>query len=80
MPDAGSGQRFTNKAAARYALRQMELPAAQIAGAILAINRATTSSTIELLIEGTFVIVRLVRPGFNGYQVIESTVDSSGNK
>jgi hypothetical protein len=58
----------------------MGLPIAQTAAAILAINRATTSSTIKIVIGETFVVVRSIRSGFNGYQVIEAAVDPFGKK
>ena len=72
--------RFSTKTDARNRLQQMGLPEAQISAANRAIGRATVNSTIELIKDGEFVIVRLERPGIDGRQVMESIIDATGNK
>jgi RHS repeat-associated protein len=71
---------LVSKASARDALER--LPASQAAkeAAKRAISRATTSSTIDVVKEGSSVVVRISRPGRSGHQVIESVIDSAGKK
>lgn len=69
------------KAAAREALARMALPEAQAQAARSAISRATTSSSVDIVQqEGGNLLVRVVRPGANGYQAIESTITRDGIK
>jgi hypothetical protein len=71
---------FTTKAAAREALASLDATDAQLAGANSAIARATSSSTIEVGVEGTNVVVRILRPGGDGYQVMQTIVQQDGTK
>jgi hypothetical protein len=72
---------FTSKTSARGALSQLGLSEAQAAAANRAIGRATTSTSIELTQgEGGAVLVRLSRPGRDGYQVVESVIAKDGTK
>jgi hypothetical protein len=51
------------------------------AAAKRAVSRATASSTIDVVKgPGESIIVRILRPGRNGHQVIESVIDSTGKK
>ena len=68
------------KQAARAAIQNMGLPAAQAAAAISAIARATASSSIQIMRQGQDLAVRISRAGANGYQVIESVIDQAGGK
>jgi RHS repeat-associated protein len=84
---AGSSQGTVNaalgvvsKPAARQAVERLAASAAAKAAANRAISRATTKSTIDVVQEGTSIIVRITRPGRNGYQVIESVIKSDGTK
>jgi hypothetical protein len=61
-------------------LAQLDLTAEQLASANRAIGRSTTSSTIEIFQRGDDVVVRISRPGANGYQVMESVVAPNGAK
>ena len=58
----------------------MELPEGQKAAINRAIGRATRNSSLEIIQEGESVRVRIERPGDDGYQVMESTIDVTGNK
>lgn len=72
---------YTSKSAARQALGRMGLSDAQSAAANRAIGRATTNTSIELTqSEGGNVVVRLTRPGRDGYQVMESVITQDGSK
>jgi hypothetical protein len=72
---------FTSRSTARQALGQMGLSDAQAAAANRAIGRATTNTTIEITQgEGGSVVVRLSRPGRDGYQVVESVITEDGTK
>jgi hypothetical protein len=71
---------FAGKQAARAALQNMGLPAAQAAAAIAAVARATSTSSIQVMRQGQNLIVQISRTGRNGYQVIESVIDQAGGK
>jgi hypothetical protein len=68
------------KFAARQTLSGFGLPEEQFAAANSAIARATASTDISVELQGSNVIVRLTRPGFDGYQVVESIVGPDGSK
>lgn len=72
---------FATKAAAREALAGMGLTEAQNAAARGAISRATATTTIEFIQrEGGELLVHLVRPGRNGFQVMQSVISPNGLK
>lgn len=71
---------LTTKSSARQALGQLGLTAEQLAAANRAIGRATTSSSIDVVQRGSDVIVRISRPGADGFQVFEHVVSPSGAK
>jgi len=72
---------FASKAAAREAVTGMGLPQAQAAAVRSAISRATTKEAIEIYQrESGDVFVHLVRPGRNGFQVMQSVISPSGGK
>jgi len=71
---------FATKNAARNAISQMLLSDAQFQAALRAIARATSKSAINITKEGENLIVKITRPGRNGYQEIVSTIDESGTK
>lgn len=73
---AGGGQ----KAEARAAVDAFDPPAAQRAAANRAIGRATTSSTVDVARQGDDIVVRVARPGRDGYQLIEHVVSPDGSK
>jgi hypothetical protein len=69
------------KAEARRTIDSLGLPPAQAAAARRTIGRATTKEeiTVAVALSGTLVIARS-RPGWNGRQVIEDTIQSDGSK
>jgi RHS repeat-associated protein len=71
---------LTTKAAAREEIGRMAVSEAAKAAARSAVSRATTKSTIDVVREGSTLIVRVLRPGRNGHQVIESVIKSDGTK
>ena len=72
---------FATKAAAREALGGMGLTQAQAAAAGSAISRATSTTSIEFIQrEGGELLVHLVRPGRNGFQVVQSVISPNGLK
>jgi hypothetical protein len=58
----------------------MGLSDAQFKAAIRTVNRATSKQSISVLHEGENVVVNVTRPGFDGYQAIETTITQSGGK
>jgi hypothetical protein len=70
----------TSRAEARATLGNLNVTEAQAAAANRAIGRATSSSTIDVTTSGPNVVVRIIRPGTNGHQVIESIVGVDGSK
>jgi len=76
-----SGWTGLDKEAARQSVAKMSLAPEQAAAALRAISRATTTSRVQLLYKGTGdLIVRIVRPGHDGYQAIENTITPNGSK
>jgi hypothetical protein len=71
---------YATKAAAREAVDALVASPAAKAAAKKAISRATAHSTIEVVEEAGIVYVRVKRPGFDGYQVVESVIKSDGSK
>lgn len=71
---------YLTKAAARAALARLELTAVQAAAAASAISRATSTSSVQLIRQGSDLIVRVICAGVNGYQAIESTINQAGDK
>ena len=71
---------LTTKSSAPQALGQLDLTAEQLAAANRAIGRATTSSSIDVVLRGSEVIVRISRPGADGFQVFEYIVSPDGVK
>jgi hypothetical protein len=69
------------KAEARQIIKTMGLPAAQEQAAHRTIGRATTSDDLEVTRQpsGEVVITR-TRPGRDGKQVFEDTIQSDGSK
>jgi hypothetical protein len=80
VSSTGSHTRIATKAEARSILVQMGLPDEQYAAANRAIGRGTVSSTYDVLKVNEQVIVRVQRPGRNGYQSVESVVYPDGTK
>jgi hypothetical protein len=73
--------RYGSKQAAREAIEQMGLSEAAKQAALRAIARGGANQVYQLIErEGGGVIVRILRPGRDGYQVIESIIDQVGNK
>jgi hypothetical protein len=70
----------SSKPDSRRHLGQLGLPPDQQASANRAIGSATTSSTIEIVKRGSDVVIRVSRPGADGYQVIEHVVGPDGTK
>ena len=68
---------IASKTAARAVLERLPISQAAKEAAKRAISR---SSTIDVVKEGGSVVVRISRPGRNGFQVIESVIDSAGGK
>lgn len=68
------------KAEARVAAQGMGLPNAQAAAVNSALSRATTTSTVKVTQYGSDVVVQVMRPGQNGFQVIETVVNQNGTK
>ncbi|MCW5967912.1 MAG: RHS repeat-associated core domain-containing protein, partial [Blastocatellales bacterium] len=70
-----------SKAAAREAIEQMGLSEAAKAAARRALMRAAANQKINILRGAAGeVIVRVYRQGYDGFQVIETIIDSAGNK
>jgi len=77
----GGGSTMGPRAGARAVLKTLDTTEAQAAAANRAIGRATNSSSIDVFQGGNgSVVVRITRPGRDGYQVIESTVGRNGEK
>jgi hypothetical protein len=68
-----------NKRDARKALSSLDATSEQLALANRAIRRATTSSTIDVGKYGPNVVVRVRRPGRDGYQLIETVIKPNGS-
>jgi RHS repeat-associated protein len=71
---------LTTKSAARDIINSLGLSAGQAASALSAINRATTTSTISISQQGGNIIIKIARAGNNGFQVIQSIIDTIGSK
>ena len=80
VTDSATILSFSLKDDARAALAQMQLPEDQLSGALRAVGRATSSSTITITQNGENVIVGISRPGNYGYQVMQSTITPNGVK
>jgi tetratricopeptide (TPR) repeat protein len=73
-------QRVT-KENARAVLDEMRLPPEQARAAIKAIQRATRSETITILTQrGGDILIKVTRPGRDGFQEFEHLVSVSGEK
>ncbi|HOT92942.1 MAG TPA: N-acetylmuramoyl-L-alanine amidase [Anaerolineae bacterium] len=69
------------KQTARDALEKLTITTAQKESARRAITKATTSSTVELVLnESGELLVKVSRPGANGFQVFEYTITQGGEK
>jgi hypothetical protein len=72
---------YLSKSAARAVVQRLATSAAQAAAAAKAVSRATSSSSIEVLKQGTDLVVRVFRAGGdNGHQEMEYIIDQAGNK
>ncbi len=71
---------YLSKAAARALASRLAVNAAQAAAAAKAIARATSSSSVQVLRQGTDLIIKTFRAGGDGYQEINTVIDSAGNK
>ena len=72
---------MATKSAAREALEKLGLPKAQADAVNRAIGRATRSSSIDIVRgEAGVVIVKISRPGRDGFQVFEHTIGANGTK
>ena len=72
---------FASKSAAREGVESLGLPAAQRAAVRSAIGRATTREEIEIIAEdGGKVMVHLIRPGRDGFQIMQSVVQPDATK
>jgi len=71
---------YLSKAAARALAQRLAASTAQAAAAASAISRATSSSSVQVLRQGSDLVIKIVRAGANGYQEIESVIDRVGNK
>jgi RHS repeat-associated protein len=69
-----------SKDAARSAIQGLDLPSAQQAGALSAVRRATTASTIDIFQAGNDIVVNVSRQGVNGQQTIQTVVKADGTK
>ena len=69
-----------SKAGAVATIQAMNMPAVQATSVLAAARRATTSSTVNVLRQGSNIIVQVRRAGANGHQVIESIIGPSGAK
>jgi hypothetical protein len=69
---------WMNRSEARNAASQMGLNKAQEGTVKRAIKEATSKNTINISRSGENVIVKVYRPGRNGYQIIEHNVQPSG--
>jgi RHS repeat-associated protein len=77
----GTVTAFESKAAARGAIAAMGLPEAQAGAAMRAIQRAMTTSTIEIgTQESGSLVVSVSRAGRNGRQVMENVISPQGAK
>jgi RHS repeat-associated protein len=73
--------RLTSKQAAREALEQIGVSEVVKQAARDAIRRGGATQTYEIIKqEGGGLIIRILRPGRNGYQVIESIISRDGTK
>ena len=70
----------SQKAEARAVLGALAATEPQRASANRAIGRATTTSTVDISRQGNDIVVRISRPGRDGYQVIEHVVRPDGSK
>ena len=77
----GTVTAFESKAAARAAIEAMNLHEAQAGAAMRAIQRATTTSTIEIgTQESGSLVVSVSRAGRDGRQVMENVISPQGAK
>lgn len=77
---AGTGAALT-KGSARTALEGMTLPPNQLQAALRAIQRATLSDTIKMTVQkGGDLILKVSRPGRDGFQEFEHTISPNGTK
>ncbi|MBI2386657.1 MAG: hypothetical protein HYV14_11670 [Elusimicrobia bacterium] len=77
---AGNGEALT-KVSARVALQGMTLPPNQLQAASRAIQRATLSDTIKMSVQkGGDLILKVSRPGRDGFQEFEHTISPNGTK
>jgi hypothetical protein len=68
------------KAEARAAAQSMGLTNAQQAAVNSAISRSTSTNLVKVTQYGSDVVVQVIRPGTNGYQILESVVTPNGTK
>jgi hypothetical protein len=68
------------KAEAKVVAQGMGLPNAQFTSVNSALSRATSSSKATVVQYGPDVVVQILRPGRQGYQVMESIVTPNGTK
>jgi RHS repeat-associated protein len=72
---------YLSKSAARAVVSRLATSGAQAAAAAKAVQKATSSSSVEVLKQGTDLVVRIFRAGAdNGHQEIEYIIDQVGNK
>ncbi|MEQ1919094.1 MAG: hypothetical protein ABL955_07845 [Elusimicrobiota bacterium] len=77
---SGAGAELT-KGSARTALQGMALPPNQLQAASRAIQRATLSDTIKMTLnKGGDLILKVSRPGRDGFQEFEHTISPNGTK
>jgi hypothetical protein len=69
---------FANKQAARAAVAGLGLTEPQAQEALRTINRATATSTVQIIRSGQQVIVSIKRMGRDGFQQVEKFIDQSG--
>lgn len=80
VDDPGSRRTKSQKAQARDAVVSLAWTSAQAASARRSIRRATSISTITVDRRQDLLVIGERRPGFDGYQLIESVVRLDGTK
>lgn len=71
---------LADKAAAREALGALDGTPGQLSAANRAIGRATSTSSLDVGTYGRNVVIRIQRPGRDGFQIIETVVRPDGSK
>lgn len=77
---AGLGKAAVDKDGARALLQKMNLAPNQLQSALRAIQRATRSESIRIARDGESLVLKVSRPGRDGFQEFEHVISPDGSK